>query len=74
MNVIYLSLCSLLDCQLQTLSLTLEEITVEEEEDRDDMISYDHLSHDQSQHLLDQVSHAVTVYVMLMLCTMSYDL
>ena len=44
------SLCSLLDCQLQTLSLSVEE------EDSDDMLSYDNLSHDQSQHLLDQVT------------------
>ena len=43
-------MCSLLDCQLQTLSLSVEE------EDRDDMLSYDNLSHDQSQHLLDQVT------------------
>ena len=43
------SLCSLLDCQLQTMSLSLEE------EDSEDMLSYDNLSYDQSQHLLDQV-------------------
>ena len=42
------SVSSLLECHLQTLSLTTEgAVTEQGEEEGEDMLSYDHLSHDQ---------------------------
>ena len=38
---------SLLECHLQTLSLTTEAVTELGEGEGEDMLSYDHLSHDQ---------------------------
>ena len=46
------SICDVLDCYLQTLSLTSDVATIE---DDDDKMKYDPLGQDQSPHLLETV-------------------
>ena len=46
------SICDVLDCYLQTLSLTSDVASVE---DDDDKMKYDPLGQDQSPHLLETV-------------------
>jgi len=48
------SVCAFLDCHLQTLNLTNEVITIDDEDD-EDVLAYDNLSHEKSTHLLHQI-------------------
>jgi len=48
------SVCAFLDCHLQTLNLTNEVITINDEDD-EDVLAYDNLSHEKSTHLLHQI-------------------
>ena len=54
LNNYFFSVCAFLDCHLQTLNLTNEVITIDDEDD-EDVLAYDNLSHEKSTHLLHQV-------------------